>query len=165
MQPTGLWPAVLGEIELSISRGNFMTWFKPTQLLKCDTDSVVIGVPNVFIKQQLERKYSPLIKETLAKNGVSTAKIEYKIHTAPVKKTPDDPAQLGGGNGGETASPPVSSDPQRQPAGSHPQSAFAMSTPPARPSPPVPAPNTTPSSCTAASVSAKPTSCKPSGMP
>jgi len=76
-----LWQAVLGEIELSVSRGNFMTWFKQTQLLKYDDDVAVIGVPNVFIKQQLERKYNDLIVETLRKNGLEPAGLEFKIHT------------------------------------------------------------------------------------
>lgn len=89
-----MWQAVLGEIELSVSRGNFMTWFKQTQLLKQDTDSVVIGVPNVFIKQQLERKYNELITETLQKNGVSPERIEYKIHTVASRKPVDEPVNL-----------------------------------------------------------------------
>ena len=76
-----LWQAVLGEIELSISRGNFVTWFKNTRLLRHKDDVLVIGVPNVFIKQQLERKYNELITEMLAKNGVTPERIEYKIHS------------------------------------------------------------------------------------
>ncbi|HEX8762203.1 MAG TPA: chromosomal replication initiator protein DnaA [Candidatus Saccharimonadales bacterium] len=77
----GLWQAVLGEIELSVSRGNFLTWFKNTTLLRHDDDSIIIGVPNVFIKQQLERKYNTLIADTLKKNGASPSTIEYKIHS------------------------------------------------------------------------------------
>jgi chromosomal replication initiator protein len=82
-----LWQAVLGEIELSVSRGNFITWFKNTTLLHQDEENITIGVPNVFIKQQLERKYNELITETLRKNGAEPIKIEYKIHTAPAKST------------------------------------------------------------------------------
>lgn len=81
-----LWQAVLGEIELSVSRGNFITWFKNTTLLRQEDDHIVIGVPNVFIKQQLERKYNELIIDTLRKNGAAPSKIEYKIQSAPVKK-------------------------------------------------------------------------------
>jgi chromosomal replication initiator protein len=81
-QSGSLWQAVLGEIELSLSRGNFITWFKNTQLLQQTEDIVVIGVANIFIKQQLERKYTDLILETLVKNGVSPQKIEYKIAAA-----------------------------------------------------------------------------------
>jgi chromosomal replication initiator protein len=78
---SSLWQAVLGEIELSVSRGNFVTWFKNTVLLKQDQERIIIGVPNVFIKQQLERKYNDLIVETLRKNGADALKVEYKIHT------------------------------------------------------------------------------------
>jgi len=81
MQDDRLWQAVLGEIELSISRGNFVTWFKNTRLLKLKDNVLTIGVPNVFVKQQLERKYNDIIKELLAKNHVTPDAIEYKIHT------------------------------------------------------------------------------------
>jgi chromosomal replication initiator protein len=79
MQQDGLWQAVLGEIEVSISRGNFVTWFKNTSLLKQSGGAVIVGVPNIFIKQQLERKYNDLILQTLQKNGVNVQTIEYKI--------------------------------------------------------------------------------------
>lgn len=77
-----LWQAVLGEIELTVSHGSFITWFKNTRLLRHKDDVLVIGVPNVFIKQQLERKFNQLIADTLAKNGIKPGQIEYKIHSA-----------------------------------------------------------------------------------
>ncbi|HET9721982.1 MAG TPA: chromosomal replication initiator protein DnaA [Candidatus Saccharimonadales bacterium] len=80
MQDSGLWQAVLGEIELSVSRGNFVTWFKNTQLVRQKDDVVVIGVPNIFVKNQLERKFNDLVTQVLAKNGIKPGKIEYKIH-------------------------------------------------------------------------------------
>lgn len=90
-----LWQAVLGEIELSISRGNFITWFKNTALLQQDDETITIGVPNVFIKQQLERKYNDLIADTLKKNGATPKTIEYKIHTAAHNRPiEDDPVML-----------------------------------------------------------------------
>jgi chromosomal replication initiator protein len=76
-----LWQAVLGEIELSVSHASFITWFKNTQLLRQKDSVLVVGVPNVFIKQQLERKYNQLVVDILAKNGVKPEKIEYKIHS------------------------------------------------------------------------------------
>jgi len=81
VQDDRVWQAVLGEIELGVSRGNFVTWFKNTRLLKFKDNVLTIGVPNVFVKQQLERKYNDLISELLAKNHVSPDSIEYKIHT------------------------------------------------------------------------------------
>lgn len=86
MQQDVLWQTVLGEIEVSISRGNFVTWFKNTCLIKHEGDVVVIGVPNIFIKQQLHKKYGDLITKTLAKNGIAAQSIEFKITpVSPVK--------------------------------------------------------------------------------
>ncbi len=91
-----LWQAVLGEIELSVSRGNFVTWFKNTRLLRDKDNILTIGVPNVFIKQQLERKYNELIIETLAKNGVTPESVEYKIFSgsSQPRKAADEPVIL-----------------------------------------------------------------------
>jgi chromosomal replication initiator protein len=85
-----LWQAVLGEIELSVSRGSFVTWFKNTSLLKTRDDTYIIGVPNIFIKQQLERKFNDLIKQTLEKNGVHPKNIEYKISSSSFQKIAED---------------------------------------------------------------------------
>ena len=87
-----LWQAVLGEIELSVSRGNFITWFKNTTLIRQDDERVIIGVSNVFVKQQLERKYNDLIAETLRKNGATPAAIEYKIQSVSRARQEEEPA-------------------------------------------------------------------------
>jgi len=92
-----LWQAVLGEIELSVSRGSYVTWFKNTHLLRYKDDVLVIGVPNVFIKQQLERKYNQLITDVLAKNQVAPERIEFKIHadtSAASRRVEDEPLVL-----------------------------------------------------------------------
>lgn len=77
-----LWQAVLGEIELSVSRASYITWFKNTQLLKNKDNVLVVGVPTVFVKNQLERKFNQLILDMLKKNGVEPEKVEYKIHAS-----------------------------------------------------------------------------------
>jgi len=60
-----LWQAVLGEIELSISKANFGTWFKNTAILSNKDGRVVIGVPNGFAKEWLENKYNTQIMKAL----------------------------------------------------------------------------------------------------
>ncbi len=95
----GLWRAVLGEIELSVSRASYITWFKNTRLLKQQDEILIIGVPNVFVKQQLEHKFNQLVTDTLKKNGVEPKQIEYKIHSLAVtnkKPVTDDPVILSG---------------------------------------------------------------------
>ncbi len=72
-----VWRSVLAEIEVSVSRGNYMTWFKNTELLEERDGHVTIAVPNVFARQQFEIKYNDTIKELLEKHGVQAERISY----------------------------------------------------------------------------------------
>jgi chromosomal replication initiator protein len=107
MQQDALWQAVLGEIELSVSHGNFITWFKGTSLVKHSDEAIVIGVTNIFIKQTLEKKYGKVIAETLAKNGLVAKQIEYTI--ASSNKDKNGPAR-----DAKTAAPPAANPEQAQ---------------------------------------------------
>src|SRR5690606_34576962 len=75
----GLWQSVLGEIELSVSRASFATWFKNTELLDTSDGEYKIAVPNIFAKQQLESKFTPLIEETMKKNGATIKSLQFVI--------------------------------------------------------------------------------------
>jgi chromosomal replication initiator protein len=92
MRDDALWQTVLGEIELTVSRGSYITWFKNTRVLRRNEEQLVVGVPNIFAKQQLELKYKPMIIDLLQKNGVSDLDVEFKIHsgTAAPKKVQDN---------------------------------------------------------------------------
>src|SRR4051812_17439701 len=79
VQQDAIWQAVLGELEVTLSHGNFVTWFKNTQLLKQEGGHIVIGVINPFVRQTLENRYNDLIKTTLAKHGIAVEDIEYKM--------------------------------------------------------------------------------------
>jgi chromosomal replication initiator protein len=81
-----LWQTVLGEIELSVSRASFVTWFKNTELIREESGDVVIGVPNVFAKQQFEVKFNQQIATSLKRNGIDVARISYVISSG--KKAP-----------------------------------------------------------------------------
>jgi len=93
MQQDALWQAVLGEIELSVSHGSFITWFKGTSLLKHSDECITIGVNNIFIKQHLELRYGDIITKTLAKNGLVSKQVEYKIMSAKSAKAPAETEQ------------------------------------------------------------------------
>ena len=59
------WQAILGELELSISKASFTTWFKNTHIIDIEKDCALIAVPNGFTKRWLENKYNQKILEAL----------------------------------------------------------------------------------------------------
>ncbi len=79
MDSSSLWQTVLGEIEVSISSGNFNTWFKGTELVEVRESDLVISVNNLFKKYQLEGKYLDLITDIVKKNGIDKPNIIFKI--------------------------------------------------------------------------------------
>lgn len=81
-----IWQAVLGEMEVSLSKANFTTWFKSTFISTLEDDKVIISVPNTFTKAWLEKKYHQNILQALEK--VIQRKIKeilYKVEL--IKKT------------------------------------------------------------------------------
>ena len=62
-----IWQAVLGEMEISLSKANFVTWFKDTFISSFSEELVVVGVPNAFVKKWLEEKYHRNILGALEK--------------------------------------------------------------------------------------------------
>ena len=74
-----LWKAVLGEMELSLSRANFTTWFKSTSILSKDNQSIVVSVPNGFIKEWLENKFNKKILTSIRILTPEVRDIKYVI--------------------------------------------------------------------------------------
>lgn len=68
MSKEELWRIVLGELELSISKANFTTWFKNTFIVNIEENSLTIAVPNIFAKEWLEKKYRKKILQSIQKN-------------------------------------------------------------------------------------------------
>ncbi|MDQ5953439.1 MAG: chromosomal replication initiator protein [Patescibacteria group bacterium] len=85
MKDDTLWQAILGEIELSISRGSYVTWFKNTRVLRTEGNVIVIGVGNIFTKQQLEVKYRPMLDSLLLKYAPEGTRLDFKIYAVPAR--------------------------------------------------------------------------------
>lgn len=107
MSPEQLWQAVLGELELAISRANFLTWLSNTYILAWDGGKVVIGVPNAFYKDYVEKKYHPAILKALGRVTENQVKeVVYKITAGPVPPAARA-AALARMNGGQSSATPA----------------------------------------------------------
>lgn len=80
MDTKNLWNVASQEIEISVSKANFSTWFKNTGIAKMDDDVVHLSVPNAFVKDWLCNKYHKLILKALRNNSPTIKAVEYVIH-------------------------------------------------------------------------------------
>jgi chromosomal replication initiator protein len=74
-----LWQSVLGNMEVSLSRGNFTTWFKNTSVVERSDDAIVVGVPSEFIRKWIAEKFQPEILKILKQIAPEIREIKYQV--------------------------------------------------------------------------------------
>ncbi len=79
MDTKELWDKVLVEVEKSISKANFSTWFKDTKISGFDSGVVFLSVPNTFVQEWLTKKFHNLILKSLRDTTPSVHALEYVI--------------------------------------------------------------------------------------
>jgi chromosomal replication initiator protein len=86
MDLTLLWQKTITEIELSVSKANFNTWFKNTAIAKEEGDVIYLSVPNAFVRDWLANKYHKTLLEILRNNETSVRGLEFIIERSDEKK-------------------------------------------------------------------------------
>jgi chromosomal replication initiator protein len=77
-----LWQAVLGELELTLSKASFTTWLKNTFIITNEDGRIIVGVPNTFSQAWLKQKYHQKIYQILqSKNKDRIKEINYKVQS------------------------------------------------------------------------------------
>lgn len=81
-----LWDKVLADVELSISKANFSTWFKNTFISKHEDGIIFVSVPNTFVRDWLSTKYHKVILKSLRDLNPELRGVDYvitKIDSSP----------------------------------------------------------------------------------
>lgn len=77
-----LWQAILGNLELSISKPNFITWFRNTSIFDKTDSTLVVGVPSAFIRDWLQKKYNTEITKVVKDLAPEVKEVKYQIITS-----------------------------------------------------------------------------------
>ena len=93
METQELWNNVLLQIESSVSKANFATWFKETKISGFDNGVVYLSVPNTFVQEWLLKKFHQLILKHLRESSESIHALEYVIKEESETKNQYIPAK------------------------------------------------------------------------
>lgn len=74
-----LWQAILGSLEVSLSKANFNTWFKNTSILERGEDYIIIGVPSAFNRDWIAAKYHQEMLKAFKKLAPEIKEIKYQL--------------------------------------------------------------------------------------
>ncbi len=84
-----LWENALVELELTISKPNFNTWFKDTHLMRVEDGTAFLGVPSQFARDWLSTKFHKDILRSLRDLSENIRMVEYVISRS-TKKTVEE---------------------------------------------------------------------------
>jgi len=82
-----LWQAVLAQTQLNISKANFSTWFKDTEIVSNKEGELLVSTPNSFAKEWLENKYGKDIFKILRSLDEEIKDVKYIVGKASAKIT------------------------------------------------------------------------------
>ena len=83
-----IWETALGELQIQVSKHNFRTWLEKTVGLSYQDNQFVIGVPNTFVTEYLEKNQRSLIEKTLIGVTHRDMRVLFRIDNGQ-QHTPD----------------------------------------------------------------------------
>ena len=86
--PQNIWEAALGELQIQVSKPNYRTWFEKTVGQSYQGNQFIIGVPNAFIAEYLDKNQRSLIEKAII--GLTSPDVRVVFHVNG--KRPDSPA-------------------------------------------------------------------------
>lgn len=89
-----LWNSILSEIQLEVSKGAYLMYLKKTTLISIEEGVATVSVPTFIIADQIEKKYSGIIKDALEKKTGGKVSITYSYSGNPTKVLKKDEGPL-----------------------------------------------------------------------
>lgn len=81
-----IWNVVLDQLELRVSKGNFLTWFRTSTIRERSGGVVTIETKNPFAHVWLSKKYRPLILEALQSIDATITDVRFSAPSQSVQK-------------------------------------------------------------------------------
>ena len=93
-QPNHIWKAVLGDLQLQVTRPSYETWLRETTGISFADGEFVVGTPNGFAAEMLEQRMYSLISQVLERITGDKVDVRFQVLAAEEATTPAQEAGL-----------------------------------------------------------------------
>jgi chromosomal replication initiator protein len=90
--PQKIWETALGELQVQVSRANYRTWLSKTTGLSYQANKFVVGVPNTFAAEYLEKNQRSLIEKALSGLTAPDVQVLFQVNGKSLAGVPKDAA-------------------------------------------------------------------------
>ena len=96
-----VWETALGQLQVQVTRPSYETWLKDTVGIDHSDGQFVVGTPNAFVAEMLERRMYSLISHTMERVTSGPVDVRFQVMpaevlTAPPAPQPPEPAPAHG---------------------------------------------------------------------
>ena len=74
-----IWEAALGELQIQVNKPNYRTWLAKTTGLGYQDSKFVIGVPNTFVAEYLDKNQRSLIEKVLTGIAHQEVQVQFQV--------------------------------------------------------------------------------------
>ncbi len=79
-----IWEAALGELQIQVNKPNYSTWLKKTVGLSFRDDRFLVGVPNTFVAEYLDKNQGSLIEKVLTGLVGDGVQVQFQVDGSPL---------------------------------------------------------------------------------
>lgn len=88
MEIEEFWRAILADLEIQISRPNFLTWLKSSRLKEIKGETALVSLPNHFTREWVEHKYTKIILGSIRNLNDAVKHVEYVVESSSLSFKP-----------------------------------------------------------------------------
>jgi len=78
-----VWEAVLGELQLQVTRPSYQTWLKNTVGVSLSDGTLEVGTPSAFVAETLEQRMYSLISQAAERVAHSPIEVRFRVLGSP----------------------------------------------------------------------------------
>jgi chromosomal replication initiator protein len=78
-----VWEAVLGELQLQVTRPSYQTWLKNTLGLSLSDGTLEVGTPSAFVAETLEQRMYSLISQAAERVAHAPIEVRFRVLGSP----------------------------------------------------------------------------------
>ena len=86
--PNRTWEAALGVLQLEVPKAEYLAWFQGARLVEASDGEFVVGVPTVFAKEIVDRRYRDVVTRAASKASGRDVSVTIVVSPAATRVTP-----------------------------------------------------------------------------
>ena len=75
-----IWVAALAELQIQVNKSNYRTWLEKTVGLGYQDSQFVVGVPNTFVAEYLDKNQRSLIEKVLTGITRQEVQVHFQVN-------------------------------------------------------------------------------------